>query len=370
MTEKESEELVEWLKEPKNQIRFQQYIRADYYLNLNRVHQVDSTADSFEQIREELQSPRTKVRRLLPISISLVAASLALLLTLAGGYFILKETKAEEPVQVVDSVIEHGSDRATLTLDNGEQVELEKGSSYATTYANSDGEEIIYGEQGKQKELTYNYLTIPRGGQFALTLSDGTKVWLNSDSKLKYPIGFIPGQIRQVELLYGEAYFDVSPSYKNDAMGFQVIHNQHYIDVLGTQFNIKAYSDEQDIVTTLVEGKVTVHYQGEILTLLPDQQSTVNLNSHSLSIATVDSQSETAWRNGLFTFRDKTLSQIMVVMERWYNMDIEIENKDLENIKFKGTLNKDQSLREILDLIRNTKYINEYEINGQKVSIK
>src|SRR5690554_5960331 len=127
---------------------------------LGRAYKMGSTMDSFERIRKELQLPETKVRRLWSGPFKLAAASVALLLSLAGGYFMLRDVKTEEPVQIVESVIEQGVDKATLTLDNGEEVELGKGSSYTTTYANSDGEEIVYGGHGDKRELAFNYLTI------------------------------------------------------------------------------------------------------------------------------------------------------------------------------------------------------------------
>ena len=121
----------------------------------------------------------------------------------------------ESAPKLVDSKILTGTDKATLTLADGSVVVLNKENTYKTNQISSNGEQIVYKDsKTNTKEIVYNYLNIPRGGQFFLELADGTKVWLNSESQLKYPINFIDGETRQVELVYGEAFFDVSPSYR------------------------------------------------------------------------------------------------------------------------------------------------------------
>src|SRR5690606_40703343 len=123
---------------------------------------------------------------------------------------------------------------------------LEKGDSIQTHNAISNGEEIIY-NNNTSRQLVYNYLTIPRGGQFQLTLSDGTRVWLNSETQIKYPVSFTDGESRQVELVYGEAYFEVSHSTEHKGSDFIVYNQNQEVQVLGTEFNIKAYKDDSNI---------------------------------------------------------------------------------------------------------------------------
>ncbi|HEX9826742.1 MAG TPA: FecR family protein, partial [Flavobacteriaceae bacterium] len=192
------------------------------------------------------------------------AAAAILIIALASTYF-LRDTIFNNQIQIenttpiiVNNQIAPGIDKATLTLEDGTEMVLVKGASVQTKNATSNGEEIIYQQTTGNRQPATNTLTIPRGGQFFITLADGTKVWLNSETQIKYPVSFVKGQSRQVELVYGEAYFDVSPSTAHGGSNFKVFNNNQEVEVLGTEFNIKAYKDEINIFTTLVEGKVAV----------------------------------------------------------------------------------------------------------------
>lgn len=276
-----------------------------------------------------------------------------------------------EYTPIIVNIIKKGTDKATLTLGDGSQIQLEKGFSIQTQSAKSNGEEIVYETRKTDaKETVYNYLTIPRGGQFFIKLSDGTKIWLNSESKLKYPVNFIDGETRQVVLVYGEAYFDVTPSTENKDSKFKVIHNSQEVEVFGTEFNIKAYKDEPNIYTTLVEGKVTVNVKNEKKKLLPNQQLKLNVNSHTLSVVVVDTYNETSWKEGIFSFEKKSLKDIMKVLSRWYDMDVVFENKNIEEDKFIGVLGKNQDIEEILTTIKNFKIIKDYEIKDKTIILK
>lgn len=298
------------------------------------------------------------------------AASLVLLFSLSYWY-LNKETVVKNPV-VVNAPIEIGNSKATLTLEDGSKIALEKGTNYTTNNVSSNGEHIIYDSKGKvaSTAIGSNFLTIPRGGQFFIQLADGTKVWLNSESQLKYPVAFIDGEVRKVELVYGEAYFEVSPSTAHKGSKFEVFTKKQTVQVIGTQFNIKAYNDENNIYTTLVEGKVAVNIAGQQHLLIPKQQSDFNLTDNSIKIAKVDVYSSVAWKEGFFSFNSMPLKDIMKVLSRWYNVDVTFENAKLENVKFNGVLRKDQDLKEILTTIQTTKFINAYEIKNRKIIIK
>ncbi len=296
---------------------------------------------------------------------------------LASGYF-LRDNFFKSPIYdnnntpiIVNNNIQTGTDKATLTLSDGSEVALEKGQKYVANNLSSNGEEIIYEEASTTKpEITYNYLTIPRGGQFHIILSDGTEVWLNSESQLKYPVAFINGESRQVELVYGEAYFDVSPSTEHNGAIFKVLTKMQEVEVLGTEFNIKAYSDENSIYTTLVEGKVVLDIGVEKETLKPNQQSIVHLNNKSISVISIDVYDEISWKNGIFSFKSKSLKDIMKVLSRWYDTEVVFLNKDLENVKFIGVLSKKQNIEDILLTIKNTNFINAYEIHKNTIILK
>jgi len=301
-------------------------------------------------------------------------AAAILVVALASTYFLRdtlfnNQTENTAPV-IVNNQIEKGIDKATLTLETGEQITLVKGASIQTQNATSNGEQIIYEANNAADKIAYNYLTIPRGGQFQLTLSDGTKVWLNSESQLKYPVSFTDGKSRQVELVYGEAYFEVSPSTEHKGSDFKVFNNQQEVQVLGTEFNIKAYKDENQVYTTLAEGSVAINYAGKTQRLSPGKQSILNSNTNTLTVGNVNVKIETAWKEGNFNFIEgKSLKEIMKVLSRWYDFEVVFENKSLEDVRFKGILSKNQTVEEILSAIK-SKSIDNYEINDRTVILK
>jgi transmembrane sensor len=262
-----------------------------------------------------------------------------------------------------------GSDKATLTLEDGSVIALEKGKAYTTGNVSSNGEKLIYNSHNN-KTIANNFLTIPRGGQFFVQLADSTKVWLNSESQLKYPVAFVDGETRQVELVYGEAYFEVSPSTRHKGSRFKVKTQMQNVEVIGTEFNIKAYKDETTIYTTLVKGKVAVSNSTSKEFLVPNEQSKLSLNNTAIDIAKVDVYNEISWRKGLFVFKGMPLKEIAKVLSRWYDVDIVFADPALGNVKFNGVLNKNQKIEDILTTIKNINFINAYEIKDHKIMIK
>ncbi len=273
---------------------------------------------------------------------------------------------------IVNNEIEPGTEKATLTLNNGEAVALVKGTTYQTQNATSNGEEIVYNNSANSssQELVYNYLSVPQGGQFHIKLSDDTEVWLNSESLLKFPVSFTDGESRQVELVYGEAYFDVSHSTEHKGADFRVIHDQQEVQVLGTEFNIKAYKEETNVYTTLVQGKVAVSFENQNKILKPGEQLNLNIFTKNANISMVDVYDQISWKKGVFSFKRKSLKEIMQVLSRWYDMEVDFENKDLESVGFSGVLGKEQSIDEILEIIKDFGVIKNYEIHNKRVILK
>lgn len=297
-----------------------------------------------------------------------VAASVIVFVTIS---LLFKTTVFHKPNNqvVINKKIEIGSDKATLTLEDGSVIALEKGKEYATGNVSSNGEKLVYNSKN-QNAIANNLLTIPRGGQFFVQLADSTKVWLNSESQLKYPVAFVDGQTRQVELLYGEAYFEVSPSTKHKGSKFKVKTMMQNVEVIGTEFNIKAYKDETTVYTTLVHGKVAVSNSNKKEILAPNEQSRLNNYSDEIKISEVDVYNEISWRKGLFVFKGMPLKDIARVLSRWYDVDIVFADPALGNVKFNGVLNKNQKIEDILTTIRNINFINAYEIKNHKIIIK
>jgi ferric-dicitrate binding protein FerR (iron transport regulator) len=363
----ELDDLELWVTKTENEQEFINYVKVNYTIDYNL-----KKTDTFKTKRLITNLIQEEKRRFKRRSVLNYTKYAAVLVGILVSVYLFNQNKLNNSIEntpIIVNTIQTGTDKATLTLEDGSQVALEKGDLYETQNVKSNGEELVY-EAGSSKEIVYNYLTIPRGGQFFVKLSDGTKVWLNSESQLKYPVAFIDGVDREVELVYGEAYFDVSPSKKHKGAKFKVFNQSQEIEVLGTQFNLKAYKDESNIYTTLVEGKVAVNFENRIQKLLPNEQSNVNLKTKDLVITEVDIYNEISWKDGVFSFERKPLKEIMKVLSRWYDMDVVFENKSLEEVKFFGVLDKQQNIEEILKTIKKFKIIESYEIKNKVIILK
>jgi transmembrane sensor len=352
----------------------------NYYESFQTSEEWDSSLGSKEEIESKMlhkiqnaiKADAVKVIPLQPFyakPIFKIAAAASVILLVSLSILFTTKDKTNIPA-VASKNIEIGSDKATLTLEDGSVIALEKGKAYTTGKVSSNGEKLIYNSKNESVAISNNLLTIPRGGQFFVQLSDSTKVWLNSESQLKYPVAFVDGQTRQVELVYGEAYFEVSPSTKHKGSRFKVKTQTQNVEVIGTEFNVKAYRDETSIYTTLVKGKVAISNATTKEFLKPNQQSKINLNSSAISISEVDVYNEISWRKGLFVFKGMPLKEIAKVLSRWYDVDIVFADAELGNVKFNGVLNKNQKIEDILTTIKNIDFINAYEIKDHKVILK
>ena len=374
-SEEDLNNLSDWVSEPDNKALFRHYVEVDYALN----HHL-KTPDIDIQVEKLLGNIRKENKATFKLSkkrtlFYAAAAAFAGLLVL--GYWqkesIQVDTKKNSIPVIVNNQIETGTDKATLTLADGKNVVLEEGEVYDEGNLYSNGKEIIYEKidaTAKVDQVVYNVLTIPRGGQFFIRLADDTKVWLNSESKLRYPTQFNAGQDRTVELVYGEAFFEVSPSEEHQGSRFKVIQSANEVVVLGTQFNISAYKDDAIVKTTLVEGKIVMNTQSEGVILEPGQQLALNKQKNSIEINEVDTYVETAWRKGLFVFRATTLNEITKTLSRWYDTDFVFATENLKEIQFRGVLGKDQSIEDILNSIKNSSEIKNYEIYEKTVTMK
>lgn len=361
-----------WIQDSNNKEIFNEYVKINYAIEYN-MKEFDS--QKIEQKLLEAYAVDKKTKKLKSLrKIIYYSAAAVLLGIITTTYFYrgnLVDKSAVVSKVVVKNTIETGTDKAILTLEDGSTVALEKDKIYEKGNVVSNGKELVYDKNSKGKSgLAYNYLTIPRGGQFQIKLSDGTKIWLNSDSKLKFPVAFVEGSLRQVELIYGEAFFDVSPSSEHKGAKFKVLNKNQEVEVVGTEFNIKAYKDEDKIYTTLVEGKVAVSGFNSKKHMVPNQQTIINIKNGDVTINPIDAYNEVLWTKGIFSFKSKTLKEIMSVMSRWYDVQVVFQNTKLEKVKFNGVLSKNDNIKEILSIIKKTNFINEYEIKDQKIIIK
>ena len=365
----EIEELDRWLIKKGNMTIFNSYVQTDYFTSIFMTKYDLQMAKSKIRKRIILIEKRSKLERYKKVAF---AASIILLV----GISLFNQFYFNETIIIRDPIV-IGTDKAVLTLENGDQVILEKGQKFQNKTLNSDGKELSYSIKSRSssnfvdEKIASNFLTVPRGGQFSLNLEDGTKVLLNSDSKIKYPVKFIKGEKRQVELLYGEAFFDVSSSKNNNGSEFIVSTKTQKINVLGTKFNVKSYSEDDIITTTLVEGKVKVENGENQILLFPNQQSKVDSNSAIIDVSDVDVSQQISWIKGLFSFNDTSLENIMHILSRWYDLEFIFKSANQKNFIFSGILERTKSIEDILFIIEKTSSSNEinFEINNKTIII-
>tara|TARA_R100001369_G_scaffold87772_2_gene123565 strand:+ start:69 stop:1232 length:1164 start_codon:yes stop_codon:yes gene_type:complete len=367
----ELEKLEDLLKNEGGKQVFNSYVKTQYLSTLSMTEYDVNKAK--ETIKTRLKKGK-QTRRVYLYKKMALAASVILTFGMAFYLFYNSDQVQTPEPEKQPNLIVAGTDKAILTLENGDEVALEKGKKYQIGKVRSNGEELVYADKGQsevgEKVPLYNYLTIPRGGQFFVKLSDGTEVWLNSETKLKYPVKFTDGISRQVELIYGEAYFKVSPSTANKGAAFQVLTNSQEIDVLGTEFNLKAYNNDPVMATTLVEGKIKIK-KGEVTeTLMPNQQATISHESDKIDIEEIDVSQEISWVKGLFSFNEKPLEEIMTVLSRWYDTEVIFENAKQKNFVFTGILERTKAIEDILKLIEATSEGQlKFEINDNTINI-
>ena len=366
----EIEELENWLKKNKNLLIFKRFVETNYLTSLSMTEENIENAKNEIIYRIKKLERKIKLRKLRVLSI---AASVCLIF----GITIFNQFKLLKPEVKVNQTIEIGSSKAILTLGNGNQIVLEKGKKFQNKTVNSNGEELTYSQKNKsnkkslRNQVSYNILTVPRGGKFFINLSDGSKVWLNSDSQLKYPIKFTDGKTREIELLYGEAFFEISPSENHNGSAFIVFTKSQKINVLGTKFNIKAYNEDKFITTTLVEGNVSVQKGEFIKKLNPEQQAKVNFESNEIQIYDVDVSQEISWMSDLFYFNEASLEFIMESLSRWYDVEVVWKTGLQKNFIFTGILERSKSIEDIFNIIEKTSEGElKFEINDKTILIK
>lgn len=301
-----------------------------------------------------------------------VAASIIGIIALFGTFQFLNNRPISDQTDIVSSTIEVGNDKAILTFADGTSLILTN-NPFQNEQFKSTGKEIVYGHKTSKilvEEIEYNYLTVPVSGEYFVKLADGTKVWLNSDSKLKYPVRF-SGPSRTVELLYGEAYFDVTSSDLNNGANFIVTTQNQVVEVLGTEFNIKAYKGENTISTTLVEGKVLITntVTSEKKTLSPNEQLALNIETNDIKSTNVDVDNIICWKEGFFRFKRKSLEDIMSTLSRWYDINVVFKDEDLKGKEFNGVFRKNQQIQSILESIQSTREA-QFKIEGRTVVIE
>lgn len=289
------------------------------------------------------------------------------LVPLAAAAYLWTMFHPAEPATEAETPIVPGTFRAQLTLDDGRTVALDstafrsigqlpeatvKVADRVLTYTRSD--------HAAPAEVKYNTLEIPRGGEYALQLADGSRVWLNAETRLRYPVTFA-GTERRVELT-GEAYFEVS---KDATRPFIVRANGVDVRVLGTSFNVAAYGAE--VVTTLVEGRVAVEAGSERVTLEPDRQAV--WDGKQMEVRQVDASNYGLWRKGIFYFEDRRLEEILDALARWYGVEVFYVNPETKDMRFTVEIKRYENIDVILRRIAQTERVH-FGVSGRTVTVQ
>ena len=365
LSPQEKEELLKWLGKEHLDGHAAELIMAQ----LSKAVPVEQITPEILSALEErlplvLESGRPSlIRRITSSRWLRYAASIVVLLGV--GYFFLSprfknNTDKGENVNLVQTVVDPqpGKDGAILILNDGTQLVLDDLKDGLITTQNGikvllKGGQVTYVSESSvaENKLAYHTMATPRGRQFQLMLPDGSKVWLNAASSIRYPIRF-PGKERKVEIT-GEAYFEIA---KDLTKPFKVmIDSGTEIEVLGTYFNINSYRDEGGINTTLLEGSLKVtNAASKSVVLTPGQQAQIKRvgeneeeNSTVKVISNVDVERVMAWKNGVFNFQDATLEEVMRQLERWYDIDVVYE-KGIPPLEFYGKMGRDLTLSTVL----------------------
>lgn len=339
---------------PDEEVTFEEWLEGDerhkdYYERIRRIWSVDETtydlqtdvpgmiAKFDDYVRKERMLRRKKTIRYM----YRYAACLFLLLAVGGGilWFYKDNQQSTMPLEMVQGV-RPGGGKAIILLADGERVDVDLLAD--TTRYKVEGLEIQknagiikYSDQQKSG-VGYNTIMIPRGGEYQVELSDGTMVWLNSETQLRVPTTFA-GNERRV-FLSGEAYFAVT---KDKRKPFVVETDLGNVKVYGTEFNVKRYQDEGQLKATLVEG--VIGFSNDKITelkLKPGDQLCLAVGSETPEVKQVKIYNEIAWRNKHFSFENKTLEEIMLDLERWYDVKVVFTDPTLKELVFSGTLSR------------------------------
>ena len=338
------EEVELWLEESER--------NREYFREFQRIHLELQWGVYAREVKSDFNVMRKKLRKRSSLRIWYgVAAAMVILLSVGGMLLWDSEKVEEKSVQVSKKkTIQPGKSQSILVLSSGEEVAM---GNVAQQLEEKDGTSVVVSETGRisyeaaegnevtAKDTTrvMNRLVIPRGGEFNLTLSDGTRVWLNAETELRYPVQF-NGKERVV-YLKGEAYFEVA---KNKKKPFLVQVDDMAVKVYGTEFNVNTYNK---IETVLVTGSVSMNQGGKEVLLKPNQKGVFDQVSGKITVADVDVLAYVSWKNGDFIFRNESLNSIMDKLSRWYGLEVLYQDARLQNVRLSGNLKRYKDVREL-----------------------
>ena len=335
---------------------------------------VESRQINWEKDYQQFITKRQRTRKNRRIKTIIRYAAILTLPLVAAGIFLLQKNDRQAIVSISE-VIKPGEHKAVLITGGGERITLsdstlspiqEQNGMIVNVMNNKVFYTLPEDSLCTQESPIFNTLQIPRGGEYFLTLADGTEVWLNAETEIRYPVQFTGN--KRVVYLDGEAYFTVAPDKKKP---FTVVSTHASVSVLGTQFNFRAYPDEQDVQTTLVSGSVIMQsekYKQQIK-LVPGEQGVLEKRSANLTKQEVNTYLYTAWKDGRFAFRDARLEDLFNILARWYDLSIFYQSPEAKDIRFTGDLNKTDDFKSILKIIEQNERV-IFTVNQRTVFIQ
>ena len=343
-------------------------------LESDRIISAILTSSSATQItapENNVISIRTKVKWLKRLA---VAASILIIFSV--GYFKLKPTNSLPPTNIiakgtpVKNDIIPGGQKAILTLSDGSQIVLDSASNGLLSQQGgtkviklANGQLEYAANAGSGTEMVYNTMSTPAGGQYQLTLPDGSKVWLNASSSIHYPTAFTQNERRVT--ITGEAYFEIA---KDANKPFIVkVYNGAEVKVLGTHFNIKAYTDEEEIKTTLLEGSINIYSGLKNNLLVPGNQAIIDKSSAMKMQANADLEEAVAWKNGNFQFTGADVTTVLRQAARWYNIEVVYAGKPSTENKFTGKIPMSVNLSRLLKWLEYSDV--HFKLEGKKLIV-
>ncbi|HJF70420.1 MAG TPA: DUF4974 domain-containing protein [Butyricimonas virosa] len=367
LSESEERQLSGWRKvSDENEHAFQRMISEDFYtIGMEKLEMYDSRVAYGRFLQRKYQQRRK--RRFL-INMARVAA-VALPFVIALVLYVGLNREEEQMVRPsLASNILPGTSKAVLTLANGQMIPLGKEATDSTiitdgTQISASGSGVTYASGVESESVIYNKLEIPRGGEFCLTLSDGTRVWLNSETSIQYPVAF--GAKERRVFVQGEAYFEVAKDAKKP---FTVQFMSSSVTVLGTSFNIRAYPEEKRSQTTLAEGSVRIYSPGSSMLLKPGEQAEVNALSGEMAKQEVEVKNFTSWKDGRFVFEQQPLEDIMRTLERWYDIRVIFKDEGAKRISLSGNMKRYGDFSQVMKMLQMTGDV-RFELHGNDVYI-
>ena len=367
LSESEERQLSGWRKvSDENERAFQRMISEDFYtIGMEKLEMYDSRVAYGRFLQKKYQQRRK--RRFL-INMARVAA-VALPFVIALVLYVGLNREEEQMVRPsLASNILPGTSKAVLTLANGQMIPLGKEATDSTiitdgTQISASGSGVTYASGVESESVVYNKLEIPRGGEFCLTLSDGTRVWLNSETSIQYPVAF--GAKERRVFVQGEAYFEVA---KDANKPFTVQFMSSSVTVLGTSFNIRAYPEEKRSQTTLAEGSVRIYSPGSSMLLKPGEQAEVSALSGEMVKQEVEVKNFTSWKDGRFVFEQQPLEDIMRTLERWYDIRVIFKDEGAKRISLSGNMKRYGDFSQVMKMLQMTGDVG-FELHGNDVYI-